>query len=447
LKSLEDIKKRLRLENEEDEDKDEDMEMDSKKDTKKEEDEENNKKKKKINELNENKRKKKDKKSNKFIHVKQKKKRIMGMYFFKSNLFFTIKIIVILVLSISYYLVSTLVNSHNKTNFLDFDQTIDAIEAVFKETFELYKKLKIEMEQYENVIVAKDDAIKNFCANITNSNETKYFTNSVTNETCNNTGCEGFCQDPILVNQSLDCAEGFNCSTDIISTFCGGVQCILRQPNYQMRILSNEELTTPKLGSLLMPLVSDVDSSSTETEQKLNNLYNDDSCKILIKEDDKESYDYCKVFWSGILVKGMEQGITQLGLSVASVTDELKWINSSLLNNTKRFADMTYKNDSAFFQFSIFVEFYLFESYLQTYRIFDVLRDVKLENIKNNFNVILYCYLIGSILLVAIAFYFVNDSKYLLTSFLNFVGIFPVKYLMEDNTLYHETLNLETDIF
>ena len=56
-----------------------------------------------------------------------------------------------------------------------------------------------------------------------------------------------------------------------------------------MYILSNEELTTPKLGSLLMPLVSDVDSSSTETEQKLNTLYNNDSCKILIKEDDTES--------------------------------------------------------------------------------------------------------------------------------------------------------------
>ena len=168
---------------------------------------------------------------------------------------------------------------------------------------------------------------------------------------------------------------------------------------------------------------------------------------VVLTVRNKESYDYCKIFWSGILVKGMEQGITQLGLSVASVTDELKWINSSLINNTKRFSDMTYKNDSAFFQFSVFVEFYLFESYLQTYRIFDVLRDVKLDNIKSNFNVILYCYLIGSIVLVAIAFYFVNDSKYLLNSFLNFVGIFPVKYLMEDNSLYHETLNLETDIF
>ena len=37
-----------------------------------------------------------------------------------------------------------------------------------------------------------------------------------------------------------------------------------------MYILSNEELTTPKLGSLLMPLVSDVDNSSIETEQKLH---------------------------------------------------------------------------------------------------------------------------------------------------------------------------------
>ena len=90
---------------------------------------------------------------------------------------------------------------------------------------------------------------------------------------------------------------------------------------------------------------------------------------------------------------------------------------------------------------------FIYLKHIYKHRIFDVLRDVKLENIKNNFNVILYCYLIGSIILVAIAFYFVNDSKYLLNSFLNFVGIFPVKYIMEDNKLYHETLNLENDIF
>ena len=452
LKSLEDIKKRLRLENEEDEDKDDDMELDSKKDTKKEEEEENAKKKKKINELDENKRKKKDKKSNKFMHVKQKKKKTMGMFFFKSNLFFTIKIIVILVLSISYYVVSILVNSHNKSNFLDFDQTIDAIEAVYKETFELYKSLKIQMEQYENIIVSKKEAILDFYNKTSdNPEDIKYWTNSDTNESCNNSKCAYLPETDELVQLAINCSEGYMCNEKELEKLeeeaCEGVKCILRKKNYQMIIPSNEELTTPKLGSLLMPLVSDVDSSSTETEQKLNTLYNDNSCDIIIKKGDEETYNYCKLFWSGILVKGMEQGITQLGLSVASVTDELRWINSSFTNNTNRFSDMTFHEDSAFFQFSVFVEFYLFESYLQTYRIFDVLRDVKLDNIKSNFNVILYCYLIGSIILVAIAFYFVNDSKYLLTSFLNFVGIFPVKYIMEDNSLYHETLNLETDIF
>ncbi len=271
--------------------------------------------------------------------------------------------------------------------------------------------------------------------------------NSDNGETCDNSGCENTCSNPVTRQLALNCSEGYKCTQANINSFCEGIKCILRKENYQMIIPSNEDLTTPKLGSLLMPLVSDVDESSPETEQKLNKLYNDDACQILVKEGDNVAYDYCKLFWSGILVKGMEQGITQLGLSVASVTDELRWINSSRIDNNNRFTDMTYKNDSAFFQFSVFVEFYLFETYLQTYRIFDVLRDVKLENIKNNFNVILYCYLIGSIILVAIAFYFVNDSKYLLNSFLNFVGIFPVKYIMEDNKLYHETLNLENDIF
>ena len=161
----------------------------------------------------------------------------------------------------------------------------------------------------------------------------------------------------------------------------------------------------------------------------------------------------------------MEQGITQLGLSVASVTDELNSLNdlSDVLNkndnnenttitnatvdNPLTFDNLTRQSDSAFFQFSIFVEYYLFESYLQTYQIFNILRDVKLENIKNSFNIILYIYLVGSILLLLILFYFVYESKYLLNSFLNFVGIFPVKYLMEDNALYHETLNLEQDVF
>ena len=476
LKSLEDIKKRLRLENEEDEEKDEDMEMESKRATKKDEEEENNKKKKKINEKeNENKRKKKDKKSNKFMQVKQKKKRIMGMFFFKWNLFFTIKVLLILIISISYYLVSSIVNSQNKSNYLDFDQTTDAIEAVYKQTYELYLKLKTEMEIFEERMRVKIDAINSFCdfgvnndtIDGTNTTTIKYFNYSYTNKSsgltistsCNNDGCN---KNNCLKEYAISCVNDVNCNKSQLNDTCTGLQCIDAIENYKMTIPSNEELTTPKLGSLLMPLVSGVDESSTDTEIKLNNLYNNDSCGILVGKDNKQAYDYCSNFWSNILGKGMEQGITQLGLSVASVTDELNSLNdlSDVLNkkdvntnnattidNPLTFDNLTRQNNSAFFQFSIFVEYYLFESYLQTYQIFDVLRDVKLENIKNSFNIILYIYLVGSIILLFVLLYFVYESKYLLNSFLNFVGIFPVKYLMEDNALYHETLNLEQDVF
>jgi hypothetical protein len=401
------------------------------------------------------------------MQVKQKKKRIMGMFFFKWNLFFTIKVLIILVISISYYLVSSVINSKNKSNYLDFDQTTDAIEAVYKQTYELYLKLKTQMEIFEERMRVKIDAINSFCD--LNDTEVKYFNysyesrklnNSVVSISCNNIGCDKSNCDK---EYAKSCVNDVNCDDTKKKAMCEGLRCIDSIENYQMNIPSNEELTSPKLGSLLMPLVSAVDDSSTETEIKLNNLYNNDSCIILVGKEDFEEYDFCSKFWSNILGKGMEQGITQLGLSVASVTDELNSLNdlsdvlnkkdnntnntNSTIDNPKTFDNLTKESESAFFQFSIFVEYYLFESYLQTYKIFDVLRDVKLENIKNSFNIILYIYLVGSILLLIILLYFVYESQYLLNSFLNFVGIFPVKYIMEDNVLYHDTLRLEQDVF
>jgi hypothetical protein len=339
-------------------------------------------------------------------------------------------------------LVSTLVNSHNKKNFLDFDQTIDAIEAVFKETFELYKKLKIEMEQYENVIVAKKDAINNFCSNIDNinNNETIFYTISETNQTCNNTNCANTCSNNIALTKALDCAEGFNCTEEIINTFCEGIQCILRQNNYQMRILSNEELTTPKLGSLLMPLVNNV-NKGTDSKKELNNLYNNDACKVLFNDDEYE-YNNCAKFWSSILVKGMEQSITQMSVIINTVIDELNSLNSG----NKKFSEIINPN-SSFSQYELFVEYYLFKSYMKTVEIFEDFRLSKLKSTRKIFYGILYGYIIGTVILFFILLYFVYSSKYVFNSFLNFIGILPVKYLIEDELLYKDILKLEQSIF
>ena len=452
IKSLDELKKKLRNENADEESKDEDMEFDSKKKSKTEEQEEKMEKKKKLNEEKNEHRKKKRKanKSNKAQQQKMKKKKVMALFFFKWNLFFTLKIIIILIISVSYYLVSMIIESNNKSNYLDFDQTTDSIEGIYKTSFDLYLSLKTEMEKFEEQMRLQADAIYDFAEG--NIEEYIYSINGIS-YSCKayNNSCKG--NDTKL---AIKCVNDIHCdkSSDNYKKLCEAFHCVNNMPNIVMKIPSNEELTTPKMGNLLMPLVSAVNDQSTDIEKKLNQLYNDNACSILLEGIDKNStiYQYCLSFWSNILVKGMEQAITQMGVSVASVTDELNSLNDlnksseTTRDNPKTFDDLMLKNAS-FFQFGIFVEYYLFKSYIETYKIFDILRDVKLDNIKSSFDIILYCYVVLCIILLLIMLYLVNESKYLLNSFLNFVGILPVKYLIEDENFYQETLRLEQNVY
>ena len=451
IKSLDELKKKLRNENADEESKDEDMEFDSKKKSQKEEEEKIEIKKKKNEEKNESKKKKrKANKSNKQQQQKNKKKKVMALFFFKWNLFFTLKIIIILIISVSYYLVSMIIESNNKSNYLDFDQTTDSIEGIYKTSFDLYLSLKTEMEKFEEQMRLQIDAISDFAEG--NINEYTYISNG-TEHTCTDydSKCKGS-----DTTEAIKCVNDIHCNktTESYKNLCDAFHCVNNMPNIEMYIPTNEELTTPKMGNLLMPLVSAVNDQSTDTEKKLNQLYNDNACSILLNGIVQNSivYQYCLNFWSNIIVKGMEQAITQMGVSVASVTDELNSLNDLTKNsektkeNPKTFDDLML-GDAAFFQFGIFVEYYLFKSYIETYKIFDILRDVKLDKIKSSFDSILYCYVILCIILLIIMLYLVNQSKYLLNSFLNFVGILPVKYLIEDENFYQETLRLEQSVY
>jgi hypothetical protein len=208
-----------------------------------------------------------------------------------------------------------------------------------------------------------------------------------------------------------------------------------------MDIPSNNDITTPKLGNLLMPLVNDLDGASSATTE-LNNLYNSDACLVLFGTDTSDDYKNCSKFWSSILIKGMEQSITQMSVVINTVIDEL----NSLQNKGKTFSDIL-NTTSAFSQYELFVEYYLFKSYMKTVELFELLKEAKVDSIYNTFQLILYCYVIGVVLLFFILLYFVYSSKFVFNSFLNFIGILPVKYLLEKDDLYKDILKLEQHIF
>ena len=56
-------------------------------------------------------------------------------------------------------------------------------------------------------------------------------------------------------------------------------------------------------------------------------------------------------------------------------------------------------------------------------------------------------YICFVVILFGLLLYFVYKSKYIFNTFMNFIGILPAKYLIEDANLYKEILKLEQYIY
>ena len=366
IKNLEEIKKKLRNDNIDDDVKEDDIELndlDSKKKDEENEDGNDNIYEKKTNEIVEkkyNKKKMKNKQS-KIQQQRRKKLNLMISFFRNKNIFFLVKIILILFLSSTYYLIFGYISNKNEKDLLYFDEIHDSFNKVYTDSFDIYISLKRQLDYYENNLI--------------------------------------------------------NCNT--IRNF---------QP---MEIKKINEINIPKFGNLIMQITT-ISNIKKETLLKISSLYSNNACKELI-EFSNEIY-YCEKFWSGVLTKGIEQGITQMGVIIGAVIDELQSINNP--DNNIKLLDLMV--DSSFIKYEQFNEYYLFKAYNKTETIFKELRSEKIESILNLIKIILYTYIIISIILFSFLIFLVYSFNYIFSSFLNFIGILPLKYLSEDENFSNE---------
>ena len=148
LKQLEELKKKFRNESNEEEEKEDENEMDSKK-----EEEENEKTEGQKVRLVSQKSLKLHKKSKKKDGNKQKQKknklRIMTFFFIKVNISFIVKIITIIIISLTYYIISIFIETTKKNEFLTFDEINNEIIETFKESFDIFLIFKKQLEIYE----------------------------------------------------------------------------------------------------------------------------------------------------------------------------------------------------------------------------------------------------------------------------------------------------------
>ena len=209
---------------------------------------------------------------------------------------------------------------------------------------------------------------------------------------------------------------------------------------YNMKIPNIKEIETPKLGNLIMKITSD-SSFDKDTMDAFTLLYSKDACEALIISDSE--MDNCKKFWSGVLLKGMEQAITQMGVVIGTVLDELSSLND--LNNTKMLYNLL--EQSSFIIYEQFIEYYLLKSYNQTTYIFRDLRIQTINSIIRVMRYILWIYSFISICLFVLLTIFIYNSKQTLNSFLNFIGILPSQYLSEDENLFNEIIKFGNNYF
>ena len=380
-KRLEEFKKKLRSDNNEEDDKGDDLEQNELESKKKEEEEvEKNDiiEEKNSNEFEKRKNKKKMRsKQSKILQQKRKKLTLMISFFWRSNFFFIVKIALIFIFALLYYVINILISNSNKNAFCEFDEMNHSLDKVYLDSVEIFVQLKRELDLYER-------NLKNCLENGENIGK--------------------------------------------------------------MNISRINEVNIPKFGNLIMQISKNSDFKK-ETLKEFKDLYTNNVCVELIDkiEDKKHCQSFistCENFWTGVLTKGMEQAIAQMGITLGTVIDELQALNDdknrlliNLINGNNGAG-----TESSFILYEQFNQLYLFRAFNKTSNIFSELREEKLKAIKKIIKLILYFYIFGVFLLFAIFYYLVNKFAYLFSSFLNFIAIFPIKYISEDENFYQEII-------
>ncbi len=346
-------------------------------------------------------------KKQKVVGIKQLKIIAMSKYFKRINIIFVVEVVIIFFLTFSYFFVLVVFEEHYESKILDFDYTVNEIEGIYKAGFENLLLLKDVTKSIIEFEIEKEIAIDNII------NEKKF--------------------------ESVQFNGKFFSEKNI--------SLIENEVNNNVQNPSSIKLIDFKLGNMLISILND-NSLDKELQNELNVLYNSDSCSIFFPnyKDENSSdffqYDQCGKFWSSILMKGMEQSITQMIIEKNSVLDEL----NSLYRKERNITEIM-KKTSAYREFEFFVQFYFLKAFWKTSVIFDQLKIVYINGVSRTYLIIMIAYMIITLILVFVIRAVIASSRRIFNSFLNFIVILPSKFLSDDPIFLEEVLKLEEKLY
>ena len=240
-------------------------------------------------------------------------------------------------------------------------------------------------------------------------------------------------------------------------SFCS---CVLKEISEQKRNSSQYQIKLKKVDCNIKDNIPQqtaaiaffILAASTMTDDKIYNsraywhkipkLAENTIFKNIDEHIPQKDYDDCTVFWSAILIKGMEQSMTQMIIEKNSVVDEL----TALYRRDKNITEIMDKS-SSYRRFEFFLLFYFLRSFWKTSELFDQIKEIKIKDISSLYIVITIVYIAITMILILIVRHVISNSRKVFNSFLNFIVILPAKFLGDDSYFLEEILKLEDKLY
>ena len=203
-------------------------------------------------------------------------------------------------------------------------------------------------------------------------------------------------------------------------------------------IPKDSDIVQPKLGNTLFNIIH----NSKYNKDYLNiikALYNENACEILNQNITNDKY--CGVLFSSLLVKGLDQVIVQLSIILNNCLDEL-----STLKIDKNLTNM-YSIDNFYYNYEMLVGYYIYNSFFITRDAFDVFKNDEIKHITNIQKAITAVYSIVVVFVLFLCIYFIYKYKNIVSSFWNFIGILPNKFISDDENFYDSIIKLGELLF
>ena len=363
LKNLEEIKKKLQNDNINEEEEKDEMDINDSEMNNSKKDEENDKNDLKDTKLNKKKKKSKKRistKDGKAIKQKQNKMKIMSIYFITKSLTLGIVILILIIISLSYYILSLLYEIKTKKNILEFDSINNDIIGVFKESFKIFIDIRQELTKFEDTLIRCQP-------------------------TENNT--------------------------------------------YYINLPTFSEITVPTFKNTIIQIKSDFGFKGKNLEN-FTLLFIENACEALFGQ--KPEYNFCGLYAGDILYKGMEQALSKINTKLTSQGE----IYNSVNENRTSFQKIYNENHLE----DLFTQYIYQKAASSSDEIFDALRVEKLAQMFLMMKIVFIIYLTLVFLSVLLLFYLIHNYHILIISSLYFIGIFPLKYLVEDEKFYNEII-------